>query len=146
MKPGFRTWLSTVLAVLVMLSLPAQSLMAEELPQFTQLVEQYAPAVVNISTKQASLGRGPIEGHPFNIPQLPEDSPFNDFLHRFFGDELGLEDLPDLQEPESLGSGFFISPDGYILTNHHVVADADEILVRLSDRREFIAEMKDCPE
>jgi len=129
------TWV--VLGVAMMLS-PAASV-AKALPEFTVLVEQNAPAVVNISTTQGSASDGS-GGHSFSIPQLPEDGPLNDFLQRFFGDGLGgLEEAPDLFNTESLGSGFVMTSDGYILTNHHVVKDADEIVVRMSDRREYIA-------
>ena len=142
MKEGFLCRLGAKFAFLAILMLPVQALMANDLPQFTELVEQHAPAVVNISTKQTSTSRGQLKGHGFNIPQLPEDSPLNDLFRHFFGDDLGgLEEMPELFDTESLGSGFIISPDGYILTNHHVVKDADEILVRLSDRREFVAEL-----
>lgn len=114
--------------------------LAQDLPVFTELVEQYAPAVVNISTKTAAKSGHPGSGHPFNIPQVPEDSPLNDLLRRFFGDDLGgFDEAPELFNTESLGSGFVISPDGYILTNHHVVKGADEIVVRMSDRREYVA-------
>lgn len=139
MSSGLLSRLGAGLTVLAVLVLPTQFVSAQGLPQFTELVEQYAPAVVNISTKQASDVPGSLGGHPFNLPELPDDAPFNDFLRRFFGDDLGLEEMPDLDDSESLGSGFFISSDGYILTNHHVVSGADEILVRLSDRREFVA-------
>jgi len=115
--------------------------LARDLPVFTELVEQFAPAVVNISTKTAAKSSGHSGGgHPFNIPQVPEDSPLNDLLRRFFGDDLGgFDEAPELFNTESLGSGFVISPDGFILTNHHVVKGADEIVVRMSDRREYVA-------
>jgi len=104
-----------------------------ELPDFTKLVEQSSPAVVNISTSQKikqSRSMSPHGGMP--------ETPFDDFFRRFFGDEDG-----ELREydAKSLGSGFIISNDGYVLTNNHVIRDADEIIVRLSDRREFIAEV-----
>ncbi|MEE4249556.1 MAG: DegQ family serine endoprotease [Alcanivoracaceae bacterium] len=93
---------------------------ASTLPDFTQLVEDNAPAVVNISTEQkVKSGR----------PQVPE------MFRRFFD---GMEDqlpMPE-SEGESLGSGFLISADGFILTNHHVVADASRIIVRLQDGSE----------
>ena len=93
---------------------------ASTLPDFTQLVEDNAPAVVNISTEQkVQSGR----------QQIPE------MFRRFFE---GMEDqMPRPEsEGESLGSGFLISSDGFILTNHHVVADASRIIVRLQDGSE----------
>ena len=108
---------------------------ARELPQFTQLAAQNSAAVVNISTRQqATQRRSPPQ---FNIPDMPEGGPWEDFLRRFFGEENDIEAPPG----RSLGSGFVIDPDGYILTNNHVVEKADEILVRFSDRRELIAEL-----
>ncbi len=103
------------------------------LPDFVPLVEQNSAAVVNISTtRKVSSAQ-----HPrIQIPeQLPEDM-FGDLLRRFFG-EGGA--APHAFDTTSLGSGFIISADGYVVTNHHVVQDADEILVRLSDRRTFTA-------
>ncbi len=115
----------------------AQARTTGSLPDFAALVRQVSPAVVNISSEQRVKTLGQIHG--FNVPDLPEDSPFHDFLRRFL-DEEGRQGLPEL-DTQSLGSGFIISPDGYIVTNHHVVNKADEIVVRLSDRRELIAEV-----
>ena len=70
----------------------------------------------------------------FEIPDLPEDSPFREFFRRFFG-EGEIEEF----DAQSLGSGFIISEDGFIISNNHVVRNADEVVVRLSDRREFTA-------
>jgi len=111
---------------------------AASLPDFAELVEQNSAAVVNISTKQAEKAKR-VMPHGFNVPDIPEDSPFHDFLKRFFGEELGQQD--DLDDSRSLGSGFIVSEDGYVMTNRHVVEDADEIVVRLSDRREFVAKV-----
>lgn len=104
------------------------------LPDFSQLVEQHSAAVVNISTSQAPYHSSWPEQSGPDSPGSSEDIPFHDFLKRFFG-EGEIEEF----NAESLGSGFIISPDGYLLTNTHVVENADEITVRLSDRREFPA-------
>ena len=109
---------------------------ARELPDFTELVEQNGNAVVNISTTQKI--KHPKTNKPFKGEQIPE-GPFGDLFRHFFGDEEGRE-FEDF-DSKSLGSGFIISKDGYILTNYHVIKDANEIIVRLSDRREIIAEM-----
>ena len=112
--------------------------MAQSLPDFTALAKENSPAVVNISTRQ-NHGHGDKFQMPrqFNIPNLPDDSPLNDLFRHFFE---GVPNMPE-QETRSLGSGFIISKDGYILTNYHVVADADKIEVRLSDRRYFEAKV-----
>ena len=108
------------------------------LPDFTELVEETADAVVNISTsKPVKVHRGlPPD---MDIPGFHKDGPFGDFLGRFFGEpgDNGDESF----NSRSLGSGFIISDDGYVITNHHVVKDADEIIVKLSDRRQFVAEL-----
>ncbi|KAF0193243.1 MAG: protease Do [Gammaproteobacteria bacterium] len=108
------------------------------LPDFTDLVETYKPAVVNISTTQKISATGPRFPHG-RMPDLPKDSPFNDFFERFFGGEG--EGGTEEYDARSLGSGFIIDKEGHVLTNYHVIKDADEIIVRLSDRREFVAEL-----
>lgn len=106
------------------------------LPDFTVLVEQSSPAVVNISTSQ-KRSRASALPKGFELPEnleIPKDSPFYDYFQRYFG-----EGAPEEFESQSLGSGFIISSDGFIVSNSHVVRDADQIVVRLSDRREFEA-------
>lgn len=109
---------------------------AASLPDFTELVEKVAPAVVNISTTSKIK---PKKGLPpgMEMPDLPEGSPWEDLFKRFFGDEGPHEDF----NTQSLGSGFIIDKAGYIVTNNHVIREADEILVRLNDRRELKAKI-----
>jgi serine protease Do len=117
---------------------------AVELPDFTALVEKNNAAVVNISTSQKiAAGEHPQMPEGLDVPEgVPPG--FEDFFKRYFGEggpggQGGDGDQPS--EVKSLGSGFIISPDGYILTNQHVVKDADEIVVRLQDRRELVAKV-----
>ena len=105
------------------------------LPDFTELVDRFGPAVVNISTTQRKPHRRSMP-KGFEMPDIPEDSPFHDFLRRFFG-EGDTEEF----DTQSLGSGFIVSDDGYVVSNYHVIREAEEIVVRLSDRREYRAEL-----
>ena len=102
------------------------------LPNFTALVKKEGPAVINISTTKK------IRGVPVPaFPGLTPDDPFYEFFRRFApGGE-----APREFRSQSLGSGFIVSADGYILTNAHVVEDADEATVRLTDQREFKAKV-----
>ena len=105
-----------------------------ELPDFSDLAEKQAPAVVNISTTQTRERRATPQ-----IPDLDENDPLYDFFRRFIPRQPGPGQGPRQFESRSLGSGFIIGTDGYILTNAHVVDAADEITVRLTDKREFKA-------
>ncbi|MGB5473544.1 MAG: DegQ family serine endoprotease [Gammaproteobacteria bacterium] len=116
-----------------------QAVQAEHLPSFTGLVKEASPSVVNISTTQKVKTGMPHLPEGFEIPELPEGSPFGELFKYFFDQEN--EGEPSYHDSKSLGSGFIISADGYILTNYHVVNEADEIIVRLSDRRELKAEV-----
>jgi serine protease Do len=110
----------------------AAAAQSRDLPDFTRLVEEQGPAVVNISTTQVP--------HRSVAPQLPniEDEEMLEFFRRF----IPRQPSPGpRQESRSLGSGFIISADGYILTNAHVIDAADEIDVRLTDKREFKAKV-----
>ena len=120
-----------LLWLLILLPLSAYA-QARELPDFTVLVEKQGPAVVNISTSQT------VRAHP-QVPNLDENDPFFEFFHRFMQPNEGQP--PHQFSTRSLGSGFIISADGYILTNAHVVDGADEITVRLTDKREFKAKV-----
>ena len=115
----------------IFFGLLSQSILANNLPDFTDLVEKQGPAVVNVSTTQVVRTPQMYQG----IPNVPENDPFYEFFHRF------APQVPSEQEYQSLGSGFIISADGYILTNAHVVDRADKITVRLTDKREFKAKV-----
>jgi serine protease Do len=109
----------------------AASALAGALPNFAGLVDAYGPAVVNVSTIS---GAREVRGA---LPELSPDDPLYDFFRGFgFGG-------PRAQVPPARGegSGFVISPDGYILTNAHVVYDAREVTVRMTDRREYGAKV-----
>jgi len=108
-----------------------------QLPNFTELVKTNGAAVVNISSTQKAPPEA--ENAP-EQPQLPEGMPpeMEEFFKRFL-EEQGGGYVP--RDTTSLGSGFIISPDGYILTNSHLVKDANEIVVKLSDHRELLAKV-----
>lgn len=97
---------------------------------FSGLAKKASPSVVNISTVKIVKGRSQMP-----LPFGPND-PFRDFFERFFKDQ-----MPKDFKQQSLGSGFIIDKEGFILTNNHVVEKADEIKVKLSDEREFPAKI-----
>ena len=125
---------------------PAPELVAG-LPDFTRLVEQVGPAVVSV---QAEIGSKPVVAQSGRVPQMPGDDEGDDeeqipeFFRRFFGPGMtpmpGMPGMPNARpRGTSLGTGFIISTDGYVLTNHHVIDGADKVRIKLSDRREFVA-------
>ena len=127
------TLLVTLLATLMVSTLVS----AKDYPDFTQLVEKYQPAVVNISTTR--MVKPKAQHHGFPMPYgHPGADQFQEMLRRFFGEQMQPQEEFNTK---SLGSGFIISKDGYILTNNHVIRDADEVVVRLSDGRELEAKL-----
>lgn len=128
--------LVAILSLLMSMPLAAKP---SGLPDFTKLVEKAGPAVVNIRVTQFGtrrLQRGEPNGDQSRgegQAEIPE------FFRRYFD----MPNDPSFGRPDRIGagSGFIYAADGYILTNHHVIADADEIIVRMADRREFVAEL-----
>lgn len=113
---------------------------AKDVVDLADLVEQQGAAVVNVSTTKM-VKRGGVQGMPF---MLPGDEQMQEFFRRFFpngpgGQQPGapMQDIPTRGE----GSGFIVSSDGYILTNAHVVSGADEVIVKLIDKRKFTAKV-----
>jgi serine protease Do len=106
----------------------------KDLPDFTDLVEKQGAAVVNVSTTQVIKEQR--YAHPF---PFDEDDPSFDLFRRFMPHQN--PGIPREFKNQSLGSGFIVSADGYILTNAHVVDGADEVLVKLTDKREFKAKV-----
>lgn len=123
-----------VMMISLFLSSPIVFAQVKELPDFTGLVDKHSAAVVNISAIQTSNA---MNGQIPELPGIPENSPF----YEFFKKHMQPFPAPRKSEPRSLGSGFIISSDGYILTNAHVVETADEITVKLNDKREFTAKV-----
>src|SRR4051812_34971615 len=109
------------------------------LPDFTPLMKSQGPVVVNVITMNKTAAQASRSGAP------QQNDPMDEFFRRFIPDlpPGGGPGAPEQgRERVGLGSGFIISPDGYILTNGHVVADSDDVTVRLSDaKREFKAKV-----
>jgi len=120
--------------MVAVLSLPMAA--QASLPDFTVIVEKAKNSVVNISTTTKPKKR--LSENKTPMPELPEGSPFGELFDKFFNpDDLGKR----RPEGRSLGSGFIVSSDGYILTNHHVIDGADEVIVRLANREEYVAKI-----
>ncbi len=103
---------------------------------FTALAEKASPAVVNIRTEKNEKPQGAdMPRHPFGEP-FGDQEPFQEFFDRFFGDQ-----MPREFKARSLGSGFIMDPAGFIVTNNHVVEDADSIIVKLPSGKEYDAKL-----
>jgi serine protease Do len=115
---------------------PPPAVSGRVLPDFVPLVDRYGPAVVNVSVVQKVETTS--NDQP---PGISPDDPFYEFFRRFGipGPNMG----PRGQQPpvRGEGSGFIVTPDGYVLTNAHVVGNGGEVTVRLTDRREFVAKV-----
>jgi serine protease Do len=134
---GFLLLVLLAMAATPMAPLPLAAQSQAPREGFADLVERVAPAVVNISTSRAVRGRGQGTETP-QSPQIPPGSPFEDFFREFFDRDRG----PQQQTPRrsaSLGSGFVIDAQGYVVTNNHVIADADEITVVFPDETTYPA-------
>lgn len=158
-------WLAVVFfvaAAALLLALPNTSANAKELPDFTELVDKFGPSVVNVSTKARPQRAPSGQGNP-GMPQLDENDPAYEFFRRFMppgaipnpgnpnNPNAPRRKAPKITPPGGTeeaplrnlgqGSGFVFSADGYVLTNAHVVANADEVTVTLTDKREFKAKV-----
>ena len=139
-----KSWISALSITFALTSgAISQAVLAAELPDFTVLAEKHGAEVVNISVTQVMQA----SNSQFNFPGMEQDEQMQEFFKRF-----GIPGMPGMPgaprgqgeqeyKSQSLGSGFIISSDGYILTNAHVVSEADEVLVKLSDKREFKAKI-----
>ena len=127
-------WALLPAACLLLLGACGRSAPNAGFPNFADLVEQVSPSVVNISAVAAPAAAG---------EPAADDTPLNDFFRKFFGERDSPPPVEDEEMPQeqSLGSGLVLWEDGYILTNRHVIRDAQEVIVKLSDRRELTAKV-----
>ncbi|MBM3352372.1 MAG: DegQ family serine endoprotease [Betaproteobacteria bacterium] len=123
------------IAVLLLAFASAAAAQVRDLPDFTRLVEEQGRAVVNISTTQAVRRSA--------LPQIPnmDDEEVQEFFRRFIPRQQPGPQQGPRPESRSLGSGFIVSGDGYILTNAHVIDGAEEVTVKFTDKREFKAKV-----
>jgi serine protease Do len=122
------------------LAIPVMSIAKPVTPDFVELAKRLKPTVVNIRTTKNIKPR-----QRARHPQL-QQNPFNNFFDDFFGHNFGEAPLQRPRREQSLGTGFIISDEGYILTNNHVVNGADEVIVKLADGREVKGEIKGSDE
>src|SRR5881275_3154144 len=141
-----RSALAAVAALLLVLPAGAPPVAARPAPDsFADLADKLLPSVVNISTTQTLKPEKQKEKERATPgrPQFPPGSPFEEFFKDFFNHDSPQSGRPEAKprKATSLGSGFVIDQAGYIITNNHVIADADEITVKLQDDTEIKAEL-----
>ena len=139
-SPGFvRLWAAGLFALVFVIQ-PTHGFAKAPPESFADLAERLLPAVVNISTTQTVKQSAHGDGGP-EMPQFPPGSPFEDFFKDFFdrNQRPGQPNRP--RRAQSLGSGFIIDKAGIVVTNNHVIAEADQIKVRLQDDTEFEAKL-----
>ncbi len=141
-------WYSSSVAAMPQRAVTPAPQLVVGLPDFTHLVDEVGPAVVSVEAEIGSKPRvAPQRGiAPGQSPQMPDDDQIPEFFRRFFGPGgmpmPGQPGQPDARpRGVSQGTGFIISSDGYVLTNHHVIDGADSVRIRLADRREFTAKV-----
>ena len=138
-NPSAASQASAAMAAVPASTAPAAPALVSGLPDFTPLVDQVGPSVVNIRVME-KVGRG-------MLGRSGASDPMEELLRRFFGippDQLPRRNQPEgggEERPAGIGSGFIVSADGYIMTNAHVVEDADSLIVTLADKREFRAKV-----
>jgi serine protease Do len=119
--------------------MPSLSMASTASPDFVELAKKLNPTVVNIRTTKVIKPRS-------NMQRPRMKTPFDNFFEDFFGQYNGQTPQQRARREQSLGSGFIIGTDGYILTNNHVISGADEVMVKLSDGREIKGEIKGADE
>jgi serine protease Do len=129
-----------VAGLIFSLSMPSLSTARTASPDFVELAKKLKPTVVNIRTAKVIKPRPNLQR-----PRM-QQSPFDNFFDEFFNQYNGQMPQQRARREQSLGTGFIISSDGYILTNNHVVSGADEVMVKLSDGREIKGEIKGADE
>ncbi|MCH8183271.1 MAG: DegQ family serine endoprotease [Proteobacteria bacterium] len=130
----------SVFLALAVLFYAAAAQSGERPESFADLAQRLQPAVVNVASTQTVVS--PVRrGGREERPQAPPGSPFEDFFRDFFDREQQNRGPARRRPAQSLGSGFIIDPSGLVITNNHVIADADEITITMADNRTFKVEV-----